>query len=100
MKGVFYMSKVVMRIDDNLKKDAEALFNELGMNMTTAVTVFIKKAVRERRIPFEVSADYPNEATRASFDEVERMISQPSDYKSFPNAKEMMEDILKDEISN
>ena len=89
-----------MRIDDDLKKDAEALFNELGMNMTTAVTVFIKKAVRERRIPFEVSADYPNMATKASFDEVERMIAHPSEYKGFHRSEEMMEDILKDKISN
>lgn len=94
------MSKVVMRIDDNLKKDAEALFEELGMNMTTAVTVFIKKAVRERRIPFEVSADYPNATTRASFNEVERMIANSSEFKSFDSAEEMMEDILKDEVSN
>ncbi len=93
------MSKVVMRIDDELKKDAEELFNELGMNMTTAVTVFIKKAVRERRIPFEVSADYPNVRTRSAIEEVEGISKDPN-RKTYSSAEEMMEDILKDEVQD
>ncbi len=93
------MSKVVMRIDDNLKKDAEELFDELGMNMTTAITVFIKKALRERRIPFEVSADYPNATTRMAFEETEQILKD-ANRKTYTSAEEMMGDILKNEIQN
>jgi DNA-damage-inducible protein J len=44
-------------MDEELKKQAEVLFNELGMNMTTAFTIFAKTAVRQQRIPFEIAAD-------------------------------------------
>jgi len=46
-----------IRIDEVLKKDLESVCQELGMNMTTAFTIFAKKMTRERRIPFEVSVD-------------------------------------------
>jgi len=46
-----------IRVDEGLKKDLETVCQELGMNMTTAFTIFAKKMTRERRIPFEVSID-------------------------------------------
>lgn len=46
-----------IRMDEDLKRSMEQLCQELGMNLTTAVTIFFKKAVRERGIPFQVSAD-------------------------------------------
>lgn len=48
---------VNFRMDSDLKKNMEALCDELGMSMTTAFTIFAKKMTREHRIPFEVSAD-------------------------------------------
>lgn len=45
-----------VRMDTNLKSDFDTLCDDLGMNASTAFTVFAKKAVAERRIPFEVSA--------------------------------------------
>jgi len=48
-----------IRIDRSLKEDADRVFNALGMSMTTAITVFIRQAVRQRRIPFEVALDPP-----------------------------------------
>jgi addiction module RelB/DinJ family antitoxin len=50
------MAQVNIRIDDELKKEAEEVLDEIGMPLTTAVTVFLKKVVRERRIPFELNA--------------------------------------------
>jgi DNA-damage-inducible protein J len=46
-----------IRIDDTLKKQAETLFGELGLNMTTAFNIFVRQAVRQRKIPFEVSLE-------------------------------------------
>jgi len=46
-----------IRVDEGLKRDLETVCQELGMNMTTAFTIFAKKMTRERRIPFEVSVD-------------------------------------------
>lgn len=48
---------VNIRMDEDLKKQFDAFCYDIGMNMTTAFCVFARKAVRERRIPFEVSAD-------------------------------------------
>ena len=45
-----------LRMDADLKRDLEAICKEMGMNLTTAFTIFAKKVTRERRIPFEVSA--------------------------------------------
>ena len=48
---------VNIRMDEELKKNMEQTCQELGMNMTTAITIFAKKMTREKRIPFEVSVD-------------------------------------------
>ncbi len=48
---------VNIRMDQDVKRDMEAVCRELGMSMTTAFTIFAKKMGRERRIPFEVSVD-------------------------------------------
>lgn len=48
---------VCIRMDETLKKEMEKTCKELGMNMTTAFTIFAKKVSREKRIPFEISAD-------------------------------------------
>ena len=48
---------VNFRMDTELKKDMEAVCRELGMNMTTAFTIFAKKMTREKRIPFDVALD-------------------------------------------
>jgi len=50
---------VNIRIDEELKKQVEGLFSDFGMNMTTAFTIFAKAVVRERRIPFEITASEP-----------------------------------------
>ena len=50
------MSQVNFRIDDDVKTDAEALFNRLGMNMSTAIMVFIRQSLAENGIPFRIRA--------------------------------------------
>jgi DNA-damage-inducible protein J len=51
------MAQVNIRIDDNLKEQADSLFEKLGMNMSTAINVFIRQTVRQRRIPFAIAAE-------------------------------------------
>jgi DNA-damage-inducible protein J len=62
-----------VRMDKDLKEKAEALFSELGMNMTTALTVFVRQSVRQGKIPFEISLNKPNEETLAAIREIEGM---------------------------
>ena len=59
-------TSVTIRMDENLKKQAEALFDEMGLNMTTAITMFTKAVVRQNKIPFEIAADpFYSEANQA-----------------------------------
>ena len=51
------MTNVTIRMDEGLKKQSEAVFDEMGLNMTTAITLFIKAVIRENRIPFEIRVD-------------------------------------------
>ena len=51
------MARVSICIEDNLKERADKLFDDLGMNMTTAFTIFVKAAVRQRGIPFDLTID-------------------------------------------
>ena len=48
---------VSVRMDDALKRDFDEVCNELGLSMTTAITMLAKKMTREKRLPFEVSVD-------------------------------------------
>ena len=50
------MAQINVRVNDDVKKEAEAVLDEIGMSVTTAVTIFLKTVARERRIPFEVTA--------------------------------------------
>ena len=51
------MTQISFRIDENVKNNAEQALKEMGLNMSAAITMFLVKVGRERRIPFEVSAD-------------------------------------------
>ena len=51
------MPQIAVRVDDELKKEATAIFNELGLDMTTAVKLFLKQSVLTRSIPFDVKLD-------------------------------------------
>lgn len=82
-----------LRMDAELKKEAEAILSELGMNMTTALTVFLRQMVRQRKIPFEIALSTPNEATLAAMDEAEALIKAPGS-KGYHNAESMLKDVL------
>ncbi|MDR0198938.1 MAG: type II toxin-antitoxin system RelB/DinJ family antitoxin [Methanomassiliicoccaceae archaeon] len=62
-----------MRLDKYIKKEAEELFAELGMNMTTAINVFLRHCLMENKIPFEVGLRRPNAETIAAIEEIEAM---------------------------
>lgn len=58
-----------IRMDKAVKDQAEQIFNELGLNMTTAINIFLRTAIREHGIPFELKLDVPNETTAAAIAE-------------------------------
>ena len=62
-----------IRTDKEIKEQAEAVFAELGLNMTTAVNLFLRTTVRERGIPFALQLDRPNDRTAAAIEEGRRI---------------------------
>ena len=67
-----------IRTDKAVKDQAEAIFNELGLNMTTAVNMFLRTAIRENGIPFELKLDVPNDTTATAIEEGHRLLNDPS----------------------
>lgn len=67
-----------IRIDDDLKKEADEMFDEVGMNTAVAVKIFLTRFVKTGKFPFEIETlDYqPNKETQEAFKETEAMIQQ------------------------
>lgn len=49
--------QINLRVDDEVKRNAEMVCSELGLSLSTAINIYLKKLSRERRIPFELSLD-------------------------------------------
>jgi len=83
------MKLVNIRMDEDLKKEMEIVCNDLGINITTAFTIFAKKLTREKRIPFSVSIDpfYSNENIKA----LENSINEVKDGKVIMKTIEELE---------
>lgn len=89
-------TSINIRMDEELKRNFEAFCADMGMTMTTAINVFVKKAVRENRIPFEISGDVPNTTTIEAMQEVQKMKADPSFGKTYSDVDQMMEELLAD----
>lgn len=82
-----------VRTDRTIKKQAEELFSELGLNMSVAINAFLRTAVREQRIPFELKLEVPNETTQRAIEEGELLLSDPNTirYTDIATLKEALE---------
>ena len=87
-------ANVTMRMDEELKSQLQELVSNLGMDMTTFFTITAKQAVREQRIPFNISMEIPNSETRAAIEEVQKMKENPSMGKAYTDVDQMMEELL------
>ena len=90
------MAQISLRVDDDVKRGAEQALSDIGLSLSAAINVFLRKVARERRIPFELTADTPNEETLEAIREVKRMKANPGLGKTYTNVDQMMEDLLAD----
>ncbi|MBQ8680183.1 MAG: type II toxin-antitoxin system RelB/DinJ family antitoxin [Treponema sp.] len=81
------------RVDAETKLEAESLFDSLGLDITTAIRLFLRQSINQQRIPFDIVPPKYNfsEETLAAIDEARR-ISKDSSVKSYSSAKELFED--------
>ena len=87
-------TNISIRMDADTKAKADALFSELGMNISTAFNIFVRQALREGRIPFDISLNQPNNETIAAMLEAER-IATDSSVKGYTDLDEMFADLEK-----
>ena len=81
-------STITVRVDEKVKKKAADVFKEVGMDMSTAINVFLKQVIRSNGIPFAVSAETPNEVTLRAIKDAEK-----GEMISFSSIDALMEDL-------
>lgn len=86
-------TNVTIRMDTEIKKEAEELFNDLGLNLTSAINMFIRKAIAEQGIPFDVkkTVNYNNETIQAML-EADK-IARDSNIKGYSNLDELFKEL-------
>ena len=94
MDNISNSTNLNIRLDSNLKKEAEDLFKRLGLNMSTAINVFLTQSVREQAIPFQIKEDKPNKKLLKALKEAEKIAHDPK-IKGYHNMYELMEDLKK-----
>ena len=82
-----------IRTDKIVKEKAEELFGKLGLNMTTAINIFLRTSIREHGIPFELKLDVPNDTTIAAIEEGRKLMLDPTAprYSSMTDLMEALE---------
>jgi DNA-damage-inducible protein J len=84
-----------LRIEPEIKADAEELFGSFGLTVTDAVNVFLRQSLMRGGFPFEVVRHKPNAVTQAAIAEAERLL-RDSDARSFNSMEELRADLLSD----
>ncbi|MDR0885609.1 MAG: type II toxin-antitoxin system RelB/DinJ family antitoxin [Clostridiales Family XIII bacterium] len=67
-----------IRTDQEVKLASERIFSELGLNMTTAINMFLKQTIRTNGIPFELKLSTPNAVTRKAIEEGRKLANDPN----------------------
>jgi len=80
-------------LDKDLKKQAVILFKELGLDLSTAISLFLQQSVREQRIPFMIGKNIPNAETVAALEEFKEMKEDKEKYKRYDTCDDMLKDI-------
>lgn len=81
------------RVDKDLKRQADELFKNLGMNTSVALNMFLTQSVREKRIPFIPSMEVPNARLLSAIEEVEAIESGKIKAKKYKKFEDALEDI-------
>ena len=85
-------SNVSFRIDTDVKNQADRLFSQLGMSMTTAFNIFLRQSIREGCIPFDITLNTPNAITVAAMLEAERIGNDPN-VKKYSDVEEALREL-------
>ncbi len=87
-------SVINIRVEPETKKQVEMLFSQFGITVSDAVNMFFRQSLMQNGLPFTPQIPIPNEETLNAIREIEHMKKNPSDYKGYDDADEMIKDLL------
>ena len=70
------MTTISLRLDDDLKRDLDQMCSDMGMSLTTFFTIYAKRAVRDRKIPFEITAPSALEPDKLDWEKIGRLLDE------------------------
>ena len=85
------MVTVSLRFEENFKKELDQMCDEMGMNLTTFFMIYAKKALRERRIPFEVAAPIDPFYSKQNLEQIEKSVQEITSGKTITKTIEELE---------
>ncbi len=80
-------------IDNDVKLQAQSLFADFGLDLSTAINIFLRQSIRENRIPFEIRRELPNADTLAAMREAEAMVNDPSSYRRYDSFSDLLHEV-------
>lgn len=85
-----------VNVPTNVKNESNEIFVKLGLNMTTAINIFLKKVIKEKGIPFELKLEAEKDMREAA-EELRKIENNEGNYKIYDDVKSFMEDLEKDD---
>lgn len=86
-----------IKIDEKTKKETQKLFKDLGLNLSMAINIFLKQAIREKGIPFYINSLPENSELAQAFEETRQIKKNPSNYKSYNSLEEIFKNVLEED---
>lgn len=83
-------------IDADVKQKAQELFADLGLDLSTAINIFLRQSIRENCIPFSIQREVPNADTVAAMREAEDILKNPDGYKRYSSFSELLREVEQD----
>lgn len=96
MSSISKTTNLNVRVDSTLKEESDILFKNLGLNMSTAINMFLTKCVKTASIPFLIEEPKPSKELKKALKEVDYIIKHPEKYKSYDSVEELFEDLDRD----
>ncbi|MBR3363128.1 MAG: type II toxin-antitoxin system RelB/DinJ family antitoxin [Bacilli bacterium] len=96
MNSVPNTTNLNVRVDATLKEESDMLFKNLGLNMSTAINMFLTKCVKTSSIPFMIEEPKPSKELKKALKEVDYMVKHPEKYKVYNSVEELFKDLDND----
>lgn len=97
MENISSTTNLNVRVDTTLKRESDLLFKDLGLNMSTAINMFLTKCVKTSSIPFEISEPKPSKTLKKSLKEADKIMKHPEKYKGYNDIEELFKDLDSDD---